>query len=181
MKKRFFLILIAAVLACLHIISLSSAEYSNYAAPQLEWISNAFPGLWGRPKSEVLRMMAMFPNYKCTDYEDQIGCITIYNSDRQNNIFLNFFTDDYEEHHDSLWKVSVAADLKDSDEQQNLFNILWLDGLKPFHTPDNNFSFPAAIPLYFRNEETFMAAYLQPSNHDTAPFLLVEYYHGYIR
>ncbi|MBR5024705.1 MAG: hypothetical protein IKX48_06535, partial [Victivallales bacterium] len=47
-------------------------------------------------------------------------------------IFLNFFTDDYEKHHDNLWKVSVTADVKSAEQYQSLFDVLWLVGMRPW-------------------------------------------------
>ncbi len=169
------------ILAALFIFSLCSAEFSNYAAPQLEWISNAYPGLWGRPREDVLQMMAMFPDYVCRDYGDRISCQSKFNSGKNDNIYIAYFTDDYEGHRDNLWKVAVTANIQTGEEAQLLFNLLWLEGLKPFHTEDDDFSFKGAQALYFRNNTTTMIAYIQPFEADNNPFMLAEYLAGGLR
>ena len=179
--KHSLMILSIVLLLTLFIFSLSSAQYSNYAAPQLEFISNGISGLWNRPKTDVFRMMDMFPDYICTDYEDQIGCVSQFNTDQNNNIFLNFFTDDYEEHHDNLWKFSVTADLGNSGEGQALFSLLWLAGMKPFHNEEDTFEYPGVVPLYFNNEQTTMVIWAKPYEEGNNPFLLAEYYNGHMR
>lgn len=178
MKHSLNLFFIVFLLS-LVMVSVSSAQFSNYASPQLEFISNGFPGLWNRPKAEVFRMMEMFPDFDCKDYEDQIACSSRFNTDRNNNIFLNFFTDDYEEHHDNLWKVSVTVDLGNPAEVQSLFNLLWINGMKPFHTEEDLFEYPGVVPLYFDNENTAMVVWASPYKEGNNPFLLVEYYNGY--
>jgi hypothetical protein len=175
MKKVLCFLMLIFVIS-LFAFSLSFADYANYAAPQLQWISNAFPGLWDRQKADVLRMMAMFPDYECTDYGDQVACTSKFNRNENNNIFINWFLDDYEEHHDNLWKVSVTVDLNASDQQQELFYLLWLDGLKPARSDKFDFTYKGVMPLNFSDEKTNMVAYLQQFDHDINPFLLVEYY-----
>ncbi len=174
MKKNLILALFI-ILAGLFISSPGSAQFSNYAAPQLEWISNAIPGLWDRPREDVLRMMAMFPDFKCGDYGDRISCQSNFNTKHNDNIYIAYFTDDYEGHRDNLWKVSVTADIQAADEAQSLFDILWLEGMKPSHLESDDFSFKGAQALYFRNKTTVMIAYFQPSRVDSNPFFLVEY------
>ena len=173
MKKS--LILFVVVIVCLFNFSLSSALWENYDTPQLEWITNALPGLWDRPKEEVLRIMDIFPNYTCTDYGDQISCASIYNRDHANN-FIVFFMDDYETKHDNLWKVSFSIDLQSSDQQQDLLNLMWIKGLKPAHSETDIFKYPAVVPMCFENETTEMTAYFQPFGQDEYPFFVVEYF-----
>lgn len=175
MKK----ILMSALITLIFLFSfsLSSADFANYAGPQLEFISNAVELLWNKPKEEVFRIMSIFPDFICTDYEDQIGCQSIYNADLNNNIYLNFFTDDYEEKHDNLWKLSVTADVQNAEQNQDLFRILWLDGMKPQHTGDEyEFEYKGVQPLIFANEKTRMVIYFQPFDPQNNPFLLAEYY-----
>lgn len=179
MKKSLSLFVIIVI--SLFIFSLSYADYGNYAQPQLEFISNAVPLLWDKPKSELLRIMSIFPDYECTDYGDQVGCVSIFNTNGRDNIFLNFFTDDYEKHHDNLWKVAVTADLQHESQQQTLLNLLWLDGMKPYRPEKADFTIKGALPLYFRNETTSMIIYTQDFEPDNTPFLLVEYFSGDVR
>lgn len=175
MKKVLsFLVLIFVLI--LSMFSLSFAETANYASSQLQWISNAVPGLWDKPKEDVLRMMAMFPDYTCTDYGDQIGCVSKFNTNRNDNIFLNWFMDDYEEHHDNLWKVSFTVDIQASNQEQEIFQLLWLDGLKPERTERADFSYKGVLPMHFADEKTIMTAFFQPFDHDINTFLLVEFY-----
>ena len=94
----------------LFLFSLSCGYFENYDTPQLEYISNAFEILWDKPKAEVLTIMSIFPHYECTDYGDQLSCVSIYNREGA-AIYLNFFMDDYEARHDNLWKVSVTVDI----------------------------------------------------------------------
>ena len=165
------------VLVILFTFSLSFADYANYAAPQLEYISNALPLLWEKPKEEVFAIMSLFPDFTCKDYSDQIACTSRFNTRDRNDIYLNFFTDDYENHHDNLWKLSVTADVRSPEEFQSLFRILWLSGMKPAHNGnEEEFSFPGVQPLFFQNETTKMTAYFQPYDPENNPFFLVEYY-----
>lgn len=177
MKKALFLFFLMLIAGMLN-FSLSFAEWGNYATPQLEWISNAFPSLWGKPKEEVFRIMEMFPDYICTDYESQIACKSRFNNNEQhNNIFLNFFTDDYEEKHDNLWKVAVTADIQAAGQNQELLDLLWIKGLVPHHSGnEEEFGFPSVIPLFFRNKSTEMVVYFQQFDIDNNPFFLAEYY-----
>ncbi len=174
MKKVLSFLIIIFVIR-LFTFSSSFADHANYAAPQLEWISNGFPGLWDRQKEDVLRMMDMFPDFSCTDYGDQVACTSRFNRDN-NNIFINWFLDDYEEHHDNLWKVSVTVDLQAPDQQQELLRLLWLNGLKPARSDKVDFSYKGVLPLNFSDEKTNVVAYIQQFDHDINPFLLVEYY-----
>ncbi len=173
MKKS--LIFLLVILASLCSFSLSSALWGNYHTPQLEWISNALPGLWGRPKADLLWIMDIFPDFPCTDYGDQVSCASKYNRENA-NIFINFFLDDYETKHDNLWKASFTVDLQSSDQEQDLMRLLWLEGLKPARFDDKVFSYPAVVPMCFQNKTTKMIAYLQPFGHDINPFFLVEFY-----
>ena len=175
MKK----LLISALIILLFLLnfSLSSADFANYAGPQLEFISNAVELLWGKTKEDVFRVMNIFPDFVCTDYEDQIGCQSRFNTDRNNNIYLNFFTDDYEGKHDNLWKLSVTADVQSAEQFQTLFRALWLDGMKPSHTgKEPEFEYQGVQPLIFANENTRMVIYFQPYHEKDYPFLLAEYY-----
>ncbi len=173
--------LLFAVTAVLFLSLQGMAEYANRSVPQLEWISNGIPGLWARPKEEVFRMMAMFPDFTCTDYDFQVSCTSIYNTKNNDDIFLTFFTEDYLERHDNLWKVSITINIQEAEQAQTLFNILWLDGLKPFHFPTDDFSFLGCPPLYFKNDTTTMIVYIQPFKRDNNPFMLVEYLMGDLR
>lgn len=175
MKNSLMFVLIIGVFLCS--FSLSSADFANYAGPQLEFISNTVQLLWEKPKEDVFRMMSIFPAFICTDYKDQIGCTSKYNSDRNNNIYLNFFMDDYEEKHDNLWKLSVTADVQSAEQYQDLFRILWLEGMRPEHSgKEEEFSYPGVQPLFFANETTRMVAYFPPFDPANNPFFLVEYY-----
>lgn len=175
MKKLLMFALIT--LSTLLNFSLSFADFANYAGQQLEYISNAVELLWDKPKEEVFRIMNIFPDFVCTDYEDQIGCISRFNTDRNNNIYLNFFTDDYEEKHDNLWKLSVTADVQSAEQYQDLFRILWIDGMKPSHTgKEYEFEYQGVQPLIFANKTTRMVIYFQPFEAENNPFLLAEYY-----
>ncbi|MBQ6521098.1 MAG: hypothetical protein IJI14_20515 [Anaerolineaceae bacterium] len=175
MNKSLIFVLITAVL--LLTFSLSFADYANYAGPQLEYISNAVSLLWGKPKADVLSIMGIFPDFICTDYIDQIGCVSRFNTNNNDNIFLNFFMDDYEEHHDNLWKLSVTADVKTADQFQSLFQILWLEGMEPAHKGnEQEFTYQGVQPLIFKNKTTRMIAYFQPFDLENNPFFLVEYY-----
>ena len=173
--KKVLRLFVVIFIASLCYFSLSFADYENYAVPQLEWITNAFPGLWDKPKTEVLRMMAMFPDFECTDYDDQIGCFSKFNTNSNDNIYITYFMDDYEEHHDNLWKAAVTVDMQDAEQQQGLLHLFWLEGLEPFHTDEDDFAFLGAIPLYFTNDTTKMIAYAQLVRTQKYPFLLVEY------
>lgn len=175
--KLFTLVL----LLCFCFVSFSYADFANYAGPQLEYISNTFPILWNKPKSEVFRIMSIFPDFICTDYTDQIGCVSKFNTDNNNNIYLNFFTDDYGEHHDNLWKVSVTADVQSAEQMQTLFSVLWLDGLKPFHNDEDEFGYEGVQPLYFDREDTSMVVWFQPFKPNNGAFFLAEYYNGSTR
>ncbi len=175
MKK----LLMSALITLLFLLSfsLSSADFANYAGPQLEYISNAVELLWDKPKEEVFRIMNIFPDFVCTDYEDQIGCQSRFNTDRNNNIFLNFFTNDYEEKHDNLWKLSVTADVQSAEQYQTLFRALWIEGMKPSHTgKEPEFEYKGVQPLFFANDTTRMVIYFQPFDAENYPFLLAEYY-----
>ena len=178
MKKALFLFFLMLIAGMLN-FSLSFAEWGNYATPQLEWISNALPGLWDRPKEDLLRIMDIFPDFSCTDYGDQVSCQSKYNRDKC-NIFIVYFLDDYESKHDNLWKASFTIDLQSSDQEQDLFALLWLKGLKPAHLSKERtgdiYSYPEVIPSCFKNETTSMVAYFQTFGHDSYPFFLVEYY-----
>ena len=180
MKKALYAILFA-VIACFFIYSQGKAEYANRSVPQLEWITNGIPGLWAKPKEEIFRMMAMFPDFTCTDYDFQVTCVSTYNTKHNDDIHMTFFTEDYQEQHDNLWKVSITVDLQQGDQAQTLFNILWLEGMKPFHFADDDFGFLGAQPLYFKNDTTTMIAYFQPFDPDNNPYLLVEYLMGDLR
>ncbi len=174
MKKVLsFLVLIFVI--SLFSFSLSFGNYSNYDAPQLEFISNALPLLWGQPKAEVLRLMSIFPDFTCTDYGDQIGCVDRFNS-KNMNIFISFFTEDYEERHDNLWKAAITADIQSAQEQQDLVRLLWLKGMKPAHADSDDFSALGALQLYFANETTSMIVYAQNVIPENDPFLLVEFF-----
>ena len=175
MKKN--LIILAAVFSLsLILFSLSFGYFENADTPQLEFITNAIELLWDKPKADVLRIMSIFPHYKCTDYGDQIGCVSIYNR-RNGNIYLNFFYDDYEERHDNLWKVSVTVDIGQSYQFQEIFQLLWLEGMEPFHSEDDEvFTYKGVQPLCFKNEKTMMTVYFQPFDADNNPFFLAEYY-----
>ena len=175
MNKSLIFVLITVII--LFTFSLSYADYANYAAPQLEYISNALPILWGKPKADVFSIMSLFPDFTCTDYTDQIACGSTFNTKNNDNIFLNFFTDDYNGHHDNLWKLSVTADIQTAEQNQSLFRILWLEGMKPMHSGnEEEFTFPKVQPLFFQNETTKMTAYFQPFDPENNPFFLVEYY-----
>ena len=165
----------------LFMFSLIFADFANIDGPQLEFISNAIPMLWNKPTSDIAYIMSIFPDFECSVFEDQYVCSSKFNSNYENNIFINFFTDDYEEHHDNLWKVSITADVQSAEQIQSLFQVLWIDGLKPFHDPDDEFGFPGVAPLYFSREDTTMVAWLQPFTAKKGQFFLVEYYNGYMR
>ena len=172
--KRTFVILVA-------VFSLSFGYFENADTPQLEFISNAFELLWDKPKTDVLAIMSIFPHFTCTDYGDQLSCLSGYNRNDA-NIFLNFFTDDYEERHDNLWKVSVTVDVSEPAHFQEIFQLLWLEGMKPFHSEDDEvFTYKGVQPLCFKNKKTTMTAYFQPFDADNNPFFLVEYYSGSVR
>ncbi len=175
MKKTFGM-LIPLFLLSLFLFSLSFGYFENADTPQLEYISNAFEILWDKPKTDVLTVMSIFPHFTCTDYGDQISCVSGYN--RKNaNIYLNFFMDDYEEHHDNLWKVSVTVDVSEPSQFQELFQLLWLPEMKPSHSKDDEvFTYKGVQPLCFENEKTMMTAYFQPFDADNNPFFLAEYY-----
>lgn len=174
---KYSLMFLVIFLISLSVFSLSYADFANYSGPQLQFISNAVQLLWDKPKEEVFRIMSIFPDFVCTDYEDQIGCKSKFNADRNNNIYLNFFTDDYEEKHDNLWKLSVTADVQSAEQNQDLFRILWLDGMKPQHTGNEyEFEYKEVQPLFFANEKTRMVIYFQPFEPENNPFLLAEYY-----
>lgn len=173
MKK--FLIFLSVIIASLFNFSLSFALWENYAIPQLEWISNALPGLWDRPKEEVMRIMDIFPDYPCTDYGDQVSCASKFNRDHA-NVFIIFFLDDYETKHDNLWKASFTVDLQSSDQQQDLLTLFWLKDLKPVHSASDIFEYPAVVPMCFENETTKMVPYFQPFGQDEYPFFVVEYF-----
>lgn len=179
--NNFLRLLVIVVLSSLFIFSLSYADFANYAGPQLEYISNAFPLLWNKPKAEIIRIMSIFPDYVYTDYGDQLVYTSKFNTKRNNNIYINFFTDDYEEHHDNLWKVSVTADVESAEQYQTLFDALWIDGMQPFHNDEDEFRYEGVIPLYFDSEGTSMVAWFQPYVPDNGAFFLAEYYNGYMR
>ena len=113
--KKSLMLLITVLLLSLFSFSGVFADFANYAGPQLEYISNSFPLLWNKPKEEVFRIMSIFPDFKCRDYGDQLACTSRFNTDRDDNIYINYFMDDYEEHHDNLWKVSVTADVQSAE------------------------------------------------------------------
>ena len=173
MKKS--LILLVIIIISLANFSLSYAAWENHTTPQLEWISNALPGLWDRPKEELMRIMDIFPDYVCTDYGDQVSCASRYNRDHANN-FIVFFMDDYETKHDNLWKASFSIDMQSSDQQQDLLNLFWLQGLKPVHTDTDIFEYPAVVPMCFENETTKMIPYFQTFGQEEYPFFVVEYF-----
>lgn len=176
--KKAFVVLAVTFLLSLFLFSLSFGYFENAATPELEFISNAFELLWDHSKTDVLTVMSIFTRYKCTDYEDQISCVSIYNR-RNGNIYLNLFYDDYKEHHDNLWKVSVTVDIGEQSQFQEIFNLLWLEGMKPYHSEDDEvFTYKGVQPLCFKNEKTTMTAYFQPFDPDNNPFFLVEYYGG---
>ena len=178
--KKLLSILVIVLIMTLFMVSLSSAQWSNYASPQLDYISNTFPLLWNKPKTEVQRLMSIFPDYVGTDYGDQLVYVSKYNTDRHNNIYINFFMDDYEEHHDNLWKVTVTADVQSAGEMQDFFRILYIEGMKPFHTAeDQEFTYKGVVPLRFDNENTIMMVYFQHFDINNDPFFLAEYYNGY--
>ena len=179
--KKSLMLLIAVLLLSLSKFSLSFADFANYAGPQLEYISNSFPLLWNKPKEEVFRIMSIFPDFKCRDYGDQLACTSRFNTDRDDNIYINYFMDDYEEHHDNLWKVSVTADVQSTEQIQSLFRALWIDGLTPFHDADDEFHYEGVVPLYFSREDTTMIAWFQPYKPGNGSFFLAEYYNGYMR
>lgn len=179
MKRYLYLFLFILILSMVP-VSLSSADFANYAGSQLEYISNAFPLLWNKPTSEILRIMSIFPDYICKEYEGQLVCTSKFNTDRDNNIYINFFTDDYEEHHDNLWKVSVTADVQSAEQFQFLFDALWIDGMKPFHSQDDQF-YDGVVSLYFDNEVTSMVLWFQPFKANSGSFFLAEYYNGYMQ
>lgn len=178
--KKALCILTAVLISSLFLFSLSFADWANYAAPQLEYITNAFPILWNKPKEQVQQIMSIFPDFIGTDYGDQLVYTSKYNYNDQNNIYINFFMDDYEEHHDNLWKVTLTLEVQKADQTQDLFAILWIDGLKPFHSEEDEFWFRGVQPLYFSSEDTTMVAWFQPFKADNNPFFLVEYYNGSI-
>ena len=180
MKKSLMLLTVVLLLSSF-IFSLSYADFANYAGPQLEYISNTFPLLWNKPKTEVIRIMSIFPDYEYKDYGDQLVYTSRFNYDMNNNIYINFFMDDYEEHHDNLWKVSVTADVQSAEQMQSLFSVLWLDGMKPFHDAEDEFWFEGVQPLYLSREDTTMIAWFQPYKPDNGAFFLAEYYNGYMR
>ena len=174
--KKPFVILAAMLLMSLFLFSLCFGYFENYDTPQLEYISNAFEILWDKPKTEVLTVMSIFPHYECTDYGDQLSCVSIYNREGA-AIYLNFFTDDYEDRHDNLWKVSVTVDIGEPSQFQDLFQILWLNGMKPSHDEDDEvFTYKGVQPLCFENDKTMMTVYFQPFKADNNPFFLAEYY-----
>ena len=178
--KKLFLLLAVLLLALTATAVNAQVSYSNYAAPQLEYITNSFASLWNKPKEAVLQVMSMFPDYICTDYGDQVGCESKYNiPDANNIIFLNFFTDDYAEHHDNLWKVTVTADFNSAEEKNNLFSLMWIDGLRPSPVEMASYEYPAVLPLYFNNEQTAMVVWENSDDLNVSNFLVVEYYNGY--
>ncbi|MBR6090444.1 MAG: hypothetical protein IKP86_10950 [Anaerolineaceae bacterium] len=173
-KSLIFLIMICVSLLT---FSLSFANFANFAGPQLEFISNGFDGLWDRPTEDIRWMMNLFPDYECTDYPGQFVCSSRFNTGDQNNIYINFFTDDYEKKHDNLWKVSVTVDVQSAEEFQTLFEVLWNEGMKPVHTGnEEEFSYKGVQPLFFENQKTRMVAYFQEFDPDNNSFFLVEYY-----
>lgn len=179
--RRIFVILTAAFLLSLILFSLSFGYFENPDTPQLEYISNSFELLWDKPKADILRLMSIFPHYTCTDYGDQLSCVSMYNIEN-GNIFLTFFLDDYEEHHDNLWKVSVTVDVGQSSQFQEIFQLLWLKGMKPSHSEnDEVFTYKGVQPFCFENEKTRVIAYFQPFDEDNNPFFLAEYYGGSAR
>lgn len=180
MKKSLSLFVIV-LLSSMFIFSLSYADFANWAGPQLEYISNTFPLLWNKPKTEVLRIMSIFPDFVCTDYTDQLACTSKFNTHDSNDIYINFFMDDYEEHHDNLWKVAVTADVQSAEQMQSLFNVLYIEGMKPFHNEEDEFWFEGVQPLYFDREDTSMVAWFQPYKPNNGAFFLAEYYNGYMR
>ena len=181
MMKKTFTVSTAVFLLSLILFSLSFGNFENYDSPQLEYISNAFEILWDRSKADVLNVMSIFPHFICTDYGDQVGCVSGYNRENS-NIYLNFFVDDYEEHHDNLWKVSVTVDIREASQNQELLQLLWLEGMKPFHMEnDEVYTYKGVQPLCFKNEKTMMTAYFQPFDAENDPFFLAEYYSGSVR
>ena len=181
MMKKTFTVSTAVFLLSLILFSLSFGNFENYDSPQLEYISNAFEILWDRSKADVLNVMSIFPHFICTDYGDQVGCVSGYNRENS-NIYLNFFVDDYEEHHDNLWKVSVTVDIREASQNQELLQLLWLEGMKPFHMEnDEVYTYKGVQPFCFKNEKTMMTAYFQPFDAENDPFFLAEYYNGSVR
>ena len=178
MKKALRLFCIVLLMSLVR-FSLSFADFANYAGSQLEYISNAIPLLWGKPTADIQRIMSIFPDYECSVFEGQYVCTSSFNTNDNNNIFINFFTDDYEEHHDNLWKVAITADVQSGDQIQQLYNALWIDGLKAFHDQDDSFAYNGVVPLYFDREDTKMTAWFQPWTGAKGSFFLVEYYDGY--
>ncbi len=173
--KKIAGIISAVLFACLLITSLSSADFANYAGPQLEWISNAVPKMWDKSREEVLWMMSIFPDFECTDYEFQVSCTSRFNSDADNNIFITFFTDDYEMKHDNLWKVAVTVDLQKAEQVQDLVQVLWLDGMKPSEWEDSPYPYPFVQRFFFKNESTELIIYSQVFKNGNNPFFLAEY------
>ena len=87
MKKTFGM-LIPLFLLSLFLFSLSFGYFENADTPQLEYISNAFEILWDKPKTDVLTVMSIFPHFTCTDYGDQISCVSGYNRKKARGISL---------------------------------------------------------------------------------------------
>lgn len=172
--KKAVSVLLAVIAACLLLPSLCAADFANYAGPQLEWISNAFPLLWDRPRADILTLMSIFTQYECTDWEDRISCKSRFNSDGR-SIYIAFFTDDYEEKHDNLWKVSVTVDLERADQVQDVMRALWLDGLKPIPWEDSPYEYLNVLPMFFANETTKLVTYTQVFKKDNNPFFLAEF------
>ena len=181
MKRGLFIIVI--LITSLFIFSLSYADFdaafANLAGSELNYISNSFPILWNKPRTEVHRIMSIFPHFACEDFEDQVACSSIYNTHENNDIYINFFMDDYEEHHDNLWKVAVCVDVQSAEQMQLAFSVLWIDGMKPFHNSEDEFYFKGVQPLYFDNENTAMVAWIQPFIPNNGSFFLAEYYNGF--
>ncbi len=174
--KKAVLIPVLVLTACLFTVSLASADFANYAGPQLEWISNAIPKMWEKSREDVLWIMSIFPDFECTDYEFQISCSSRFNTDMNNNIYITFFTDDYETNHNNLWKVAVTADLQKPEQAQDLLRALWLDGLKPSEWVDSPYEYPNVQLLFFKNETTELVIYDQKYKDGNNPFFLAEYY-----
>ena len=62
---------------------------------------------------------------------------------------------------------------------QNHPQLLWLEGMEPFHSEDDEvFTYKGVQPLCFKNEKTVLTAYFQPFDADNNPFFLAEYYSG---
>lgn len=165
-----FAVSLAAVSLC------SAADFTNYAGPQLEWISNTFPMLWDQPRDQVLWIMNIFPDYECIDYGDRVCCSSRTNNGKDNNIYITYFTDDYEEKHDNLWKVSVSVDIQNAEQAQTAMAALWLKGMKPSAWEDSPYEYPNVQPLFFTNDTTELVVYAQEFLEGNNAFFLMEYF-----